>query len=335
MASVWQRHPRYSITVFVIILVTLFLLGPYHTPGGLEGPYVYGTMGDHDLPARVARAVRIYDKVLRDRAGLIRKFGPTPNDVAMFPPDRDPWPAYTVWDFFPAAFNCPHEVERIGALGDGGKWVCGMSRVVEKPDCVVYSVGINYESSFEADILSRTRHCEIWGYDFTVKSFGPQIDRAHKHRTHFHPYGLSGVDAHGPEDASPMYTLGSLMKMNGHKHIDILKIDIESWEFDTLTTLVKSYLAAEEPLPFGQLQLEIHIWHKKFPEFLTWWETLEEAGLRPFMTEPNLVYQNYNKHSTSDLAEYSFINVKGNNIFIADPAPPHPHADEPDHPSHH
>lgn len=84
MASVWQRHPRYSITVFVIILVTLFLLGPYHTPGGLEGPYVYGTMGDHDLPARVARAVRIYDKVLRDRAGLIRKFGPTPNDVAMY-----------------------------------------------------------------------------------------------------------------------------------------------------------------------------------------------------------------------------------------------------------
>lgn len=215
--------------------------------------------------------------------------------------------------------------------------------MAEKPDCVVYSVGINYESSFEAEILERTKHCQIWGYDFTVKSFGPQIPSSYKSRTHFAPYGLSGQDAHGPDDANPFYTLGSLMRMNGHTHIDILKIDIESWEFDTLSTLLKSYLAAGEPLPFGQLQLEIHVWHKKFPEFLKWWETLEEAGLRPFMTEPNLVYQNYNKNSNSELAEvgrnflvpsveytdrdrsnlqYSFINIKGHNAFISDPPMP-------------
>src|ERR1700683_3847923 len=44
-------------------------------------------------------------------------------------------------DFFPPAFNCPHELERIGALGDGGKWLYGLSRVAEKPDCIVYSFG--------------------------------------------------------------------------------------------------------------------------------------------------------------------------------------------------
>ena len=44
-------------------------------------------------------------------------------------------------DFFTPAFNCPHEVERHGALGDGGKWVCGLSRLAKKPDCVVYSFG--------------------------------------------------------------------------------------------------------------------------------------------------------------------------------------------------
>jgi Methyltransferase FkbM domain len=71
----------------------------------------------------------------------------------------------------------------------------------------------------------------------------------------------------------------------GHSHIDILKIDIEGWEFDTLTTLVNSYLESGQPLPFGQLELEIHAWHKTFPEFLAWWEKLEQAGLRPFMTE--------------------------------------------------
>jgi hypothetical protein len=44
-------------------------------------------------------------------------------------------------DFFPPAFFCPHELERIGELGDGGKWVCGLSRLQEKEDCVVYSIG--------------------------------------------------------------------------------------------------------------------------------------------------------------------------------------------------
>jgi hypothetical protein len=278
-------------------------------------------MDDYELPSRINRSEHIYQKVLDDRQGLIKKFGPTANDLLMFPPDRKPWPSYTGWDFFPPAFNCPHELERIGDLGDGGKWVCGASRVAEKPDCVIYSVGINGESSFEQDLLSRTKHCNIWGYDFSVTSFGPQIHREYRSRTHFHPWGLAGWDSHGPEEKNPLYTLQSLMTLNGHKHIDILKIDIEGWEFDTLTTLVKSYLSAGQPLPFGQLQLEIHLWNKSFSDFLQWWELLESAGLRPFMTEPNLVYQNYNKKSSSELAEYSFINLKGNNIFVTNPKP--------------
>jgi hypothetical protein len=265
------------------------------------------------------RSTRVYDKTLEGRKNLIKKFGPEPSQIALFPPDKEPWPPYTVWDFFPASYNCPHEVERIGAFGDGGKWVCGLSRIEHKKNCVIYSVGINYESSFESELLSRTRDCQIWGYDFSVNSFGPEITWSQKSRTHFFPYGLAGHDQHGSNDEQKMYTLDSLMRMNGHTYIDILKIDIEGWEFETLTTLIESYRAAGRPLPFGQLQLEIHIWNKKFPEYLEWWETLEEAGLRPFWTEPNLVYQNYNKRTgTADLAEYSFLNIKGKNIFIHD-----------------
>ena len=137
--------------------------------------------------------------------------------VPSFPPDQPPWPAYTIWDFFPAAYNCPHEVERIGDMGDGGKWVCGVSRIAEKKDCVIYSVGINYESSFEEDLLSRTRHCQVWGYDFSVDAMGPQISNSHKYRTHFSKFGLAGTDAHGPEAKNKMYTLESLMKINGKR----------------------------------------------------------------------------------------------------------------------
>ncbi|KAF7979963.1 hypothetical protein HWV62_27135 [Athelia sp. TMB] len=223
-----------------------------------------------------------------------------------------------MWDFFPPAFNCPHELERLGALGDGGKWTCGLSRIAEKTDCVIYSFGTNYESSFENEVLSRSRNCQIWAYDSTTGSYGPRVDRGNHHRVHFQRFGLASIDAHGPQDSPKAYTLESLMAANGHTHIDILKIDVEGWEFDIMTSIVKPFMLANKPLPFGQLNLEMHVWNKNFEEFLSWWEMLEAAGLRPFMTEPNLIYQNYNKQSNQDLAEYSFLNTKGNNAFVSD-----------------
>jgi hypothetical protein len=81
------------------------------------------------------------------------------------------------------------------------------------------------------------------------------------------------------------FDLFKLSPFTGHTHIDLLKIDIERWEFETLTALVKPYIANGKPLPFGQLSLEIHLWNLSFAEFLTWWESLEAAGLRPFWTE--------------------------------------------------
>ncbi|KAK1219265.1 hypothetical protein PQX77_018032 [Marasmius sp. AFHP31] len=317
MPGIWSRHPKYFIFVFVVLASTFYLLSPINS---LPDTATFGLRFKNDLAGRLERANVIYDKMLQDRKGLIRKFGPSPSDVMMFPPVTPPYPPYTVWDFFPAAYNCPHDLQRLGALGDGGKWVCGITRVEKKRDCVVYSFGINYESSFESAILDHTDHCQIWGYDFSVKSFGPEIPESQANRTHFHPYKLGGEDvAAVPEkEEPPMYTLSTLMKQNGHTHIDILKVDIESWEFDLLTTLVKSYRNAGLPLPFGQLQLEIHAWHKSFKEFLEWWQMLEEAGLRPFWTEPNLVYNNYNRGGTADLAEYSFINIKGDNVFITE-----------------
>lgn len=73
--------------------------------------------------------------------------------------------------------------------------------------------------------------------------------------------------------------------VQGHEHIDLLKIDIEGWEFETLEELIKPYLLSGKPLPFAQLQLEIHVWDMAFEKFLKWWEMLEAAGLRPFWTE--------------------------------------------------
>ncbi|KAH9069382.1 hypothetical protein EDB83DRAFT_474598 [Lactarius deliciosus] len=39
---------------------------------------------------------------------------------------------------------------------------------------------------------------------------------------------------------------------------------------------------------------------------------LDAAGLRPFWTEPNLVYINIVRVALPELAEYTFINIRGN-----------------------
>ena len=65
-------------------------------------------------------------------------------------------------------FVCQHE-QRIGQLGDGGKWVCDPHRISGQKDCLVYSVGSNNDFSFEKSILEDIgQHCEI----HTVRSSG-------------------------------------------------------------------------------------------------------------------------------------------------------------------
>lgn len=77
---------------------------------------------------------------------------PVPGLVLRYVYDADLWSGrfpshgefYTLWDYFIPSFQCPHRVERIGMRGDGGKWVCGMDRVAEQQDCVIYSFGESF-----------------------------------------------------------------------------------------------------------------------------------------------------------------------------------------------
>jgi len=87
----------------------------------------------------------------------------------------------------------------------------------------------------------------------------------------------------------------------------VLQIDIEGYEFSVLTDLMREFKG--RPLPFGQLQLEIHAWGKSFAEFQNWWESLEESGLRAFWTEPNLVYLNLYRGHAPDLSEVRYLNI--------------------------
>ncbi|KAI0692120.1 methyltransferase domain-containing protein [Cerioporus squamosus] len=340
-----QRHPRYTIALAAFILCAYwFLSSP--TPR----PRAVAYRANNDLKARLEREERKYRAMLPQRQDLITRFGPTPAQVVMFPPDQDPWPPYTVWDFFPPLFNCPHELDRLGALGDGGKWMCGISRIQDKPNCVIYSFGIDSSYSFEATLLQSTQFCEVWIYDSTKgEDARHHIPKALRHRAHFDKLALGATDRHGPGDDPKTWTLKSLMSENGHSHIDFLRLDVEGWEWETFRGIIRDFTMErvsstantnstgwsvrerEGVLPFGQLQIELHVWNQRFQDFLEWWELLEVSGLRPFHHEINLVYANYNRHSGVELAEYSFLNVRGDNVFIKDYVPVSPDGVAVDH----
>jgi len=106
--------------------------------------------------------------------------------------------------------------------------------------------------------------------------------------------------------------------VSDHTFIDILKVDIEGGEFDALTAFVNSH--AQGDLPIGQLQIEIHArdGHERFDRFARWWASLEGAGLRPFWTEPNMVYVNVVRGARPELAEVKFFLVGTREEYVLD-----------------
>jgi hypothetical protein len=218
---------------------------------------------------------------------------------------------YHVWDFARPSFYCPHDLERVGTLGDGGKVVCGMTRYEAAspgpssdtntaPELIVYSFGVNDDSSFEAALLERT-NARIWGYDYSVNSWAKEIPRQKYSRAEFSQLGLGKTTNHAQNP--PMSTIQDLMRENGHSYVDIVKMDIEGAEFDVLTSLIDSVLENHESpdsnatMPFGQLLVEIHFMPeppgfsipKNLRAWMSWWSSLEEMGLRPVNNEDNWI----------------------------------------------
>lgn len=305
---------------------------------------------DPHLNARLALAERLFQKSVDDRRPMAERMGynrPFPDEFVNI---------YTVWDFVRPSFFCPHDLERVGSLGDGGKYVCGMSRYEhyypppssppsperrspppetardvregksgqeEEPrPLIVYSFGVEDDSRFEAAFLSRT-NARVWGYDFSVDSWAPDISSdQQRSRTEFARVGIGGTtDLLG---APPVSSIQDLMRANNHTWVDLIKMDIEGAEFDALSSLVefvkdehsKAMVSAGAEgngdddddkrnnkqkgasLPFGQLLVEIHFKKTTLPgmsvprdlkTWLKWWAALEELGLRPVNNEENWV----------------------------------------------
>lgn len=324
-----------ALVVAVVFLIALLPSSPesYSFLPALSSSYY--TKASHKWPTlqdRMNVSERSWQKSveLRHRMAVAHPNNP---QIPFFPTDFLKYP-YTLWDFFPPTWTCPHDIQRVGRLGDGGKWVCGMSvyetiaaptpsspavraetrkENIGTPSLVIYSFGINGESSFEADMLTRLPTAQIWGYDFSVNGWGPQIPLSARPRTFFKKAGLGNADER--QRSPPFFTLPTLMALNNHTYIDILKIDIEGSEYTALDAVMDFFENKNDGiLPFGQVMIELHVGDDQsvdFGRFRKWWERLENMGMRPAWMEINLMAVTLgSQKSDPRCTEYVWVNAK-------------------------
>ncbi len=183
----------------------------------------------------------------------------------------DPRPRFDPWKYFREAWPCP-TTRRYGTLGDGGKWMCFVP-----PRCIVLSLGINNEFSFETELV-QTHNCTVYGYDPTIYQT-PELKRW----VRFRKTGVRGDDGSG-------MSIREMLNQNNLTRVDVLKVDVEGAEFGMLDELYRDYPLNNASLPFDQLLIEFHlppISRHSIRDLIRTVEQLEQYGFRIFETELN------------------------------------------------
>lgn len=180
-------------------------------------------------------------------------------------------------------YKCPN-------LKNRGNWYdCNSSPFVVRKPCLVYSFGINYDFRFD-DVMADLG-CEVHSFDPSMGNTGKHI---RKTGVHFHPIGIGGksyddviprMDQYTKKDPKKMWkmrTLRQIIESLGHedRHLDILKVDIEAYEWGVLKNIVSDDNLTSR---IRQLELEFHIFPNtadasNYVELLQIYRSLKEAG---------------------------------------------------------
>lgn len=171
------------------------------------------------------------------------------------------------------SFHCELE-QRIGMMGDGGKWVCDPSTIARRAGsgdpCLVYSVGSNGDFSFEEAVLSQiSSSCEV--HTFDPMAAGVWTPPAH---VTYHSVAL------GQEP--PAKPLSQIVQELGHagRRIDLFKIDCEGCEWSTYEGWLGS------GVDIRQILVEMH-WRNNPQVVHKMFEFLGKHGYVVFNKEPN------------------------------------------------
>ena len=160
-----------------------------------------------------------------------------------------------MWSHFDADWPCMFGEYGLGVrTGDGYKWGCGIHLI--KDPCVIYSLGSMNDFSFEIAIYRVVPHCHIYTFDPFVEK--PMIPSRMIHNLHYYKWAIGGKNE--IVNGTQYYTIPTIMKRLNHTFIDVLKMDIEGWEWTAL-------LDINEFPSIGQLLMELHISIDSEPEW--------------------------------------------------------------------
>jgi FkbM family methyltransferase len=140
---------------------------------------------------------------------------------------------------------------------------------------IIYSFGIGEDISFDNAII-KNHNSNVFGFDPTPKSINWVKSQKVNDKFHFYEFGISDKSGFvefylpkNPEHVSgsiitqknidimkkvnvEMKSLGDIMNELGHKHIDVLKMDIEGSEYDVIEDILDSKIL------ITQILIEFH-----------------------------------------------------------------------------
>lgn len=149
---------------------------------------------------------------------------------------------------------------RTGGKGQGDKNIVGLNQLTRgNRSCIVYGIGIATDSAFEQQM--QALGCETHAFDCTIS---PKSKAVANQKFTFHNWCIGekqGVHMSGTtyvqtdEDEAKLHfkTLSQTMKELGHSHIDLLKFDIEGFEWQLFETQILN-----NEMPPEQLAFELH-----------------------------------------------------------------------------
>src|ERR1700722_17190713 len=146
-----------------------------------------------------------------------------------------------------------------------------------RPDAVIYSGGVGEDITFEQELIRR--------FGVKIHIFDPSpvaastIARANTDHLLFKPIGLAASTVAnfsigggtasstwlkaGGNESLPCTSLAREMELNGHLHIDLLKIDIEGFEYEVLESCLS------QRIPIHQICVEFHDFFPEIPKAKT------------------------------------------------------------------
>ncbi|WIA28055.1 hypothetical protein OEZ86_010640 [Tetradesmus obliquus] len=142
------------------------------------------------------------------------------------------------WQLFRPFISCPpnRPLTKYAGEEDGSKYLCAVHQAGQlRKDCIIYSLGSNGDFKYEQEVLSKTS-CRLFTLDCTYNgtSQGP--------RHSYHKWCVASA-ATAAKRGPPYFSWMQITQKLGHRKIDILKIDVDGYEYEIVGDWGREYAA--------------------------------------------------------------------------------------------